>query len=79
MTPTLRFHTVQSPAALRTGTRVEKINSKRGDSHVNGAHGIINTSLARKFSLRIHARSQLRKDENASEADAPNRAIWRTG
>jgi hypothetical protein len=45
MTPTLRSHTLQSFAALRTGTRVEKINSKHGDSHVNGAHGTITTSL----------------------------------
>ena len=35
----LRSHTLQSSAALRTGTRVEKINSKHGDSQVNGAHG----------------------------------------
>ena len=45
MTPTTRSHTLQSSAALRTGTRVEEINSKRGDSHVNGAHGTITTSL----------------------------------
>jgi hypothetical protein len=45
MTPALRSHTLQSSASLRTGTRVEKINSKHGDSHVNGAHGTINTSL----------------------------------
>src|ERR1700722_14051621 len=32
MTPSLRSHTLQSSAALRTGTRVEKINSKHGDS-----------------------------------------------
>jgi|HubBroStandDraft_6_1064221.scaffolds.fasta_scaffold62373_5 hypothetical protein len=44
MTPTLRSHTLQSAAALRTGTRVEKINSTHGDSQVNGAHGTINTS-----------------------------------
>jgi hypothetical protein len=37
MTPTLRSQALQSSAALRTGTRVEKINSKHGDSHVNGA------------------------------------------
>jgi hypothetical protein len=49
MTPTLRSHTVQSSAALRTGTRVEKINSKHGDSHANGAHGTINTSLGAKM------------------------------
>ena len=47
--PTLRSHTLQSSAALRTGTRVEKINSKRGDAHVNGAHGTINTSLGAKL------------------------------
>ena len=45
----LRSHTLQSSAALRTGTRVEKINSKHGDSHVNGAHGTINTSLGPKM------------------------------
>jgi hypothetical protein len=45
MTPTLRSHTLQSSAALRTGTRVEKINSKHGSSHPNGAHGTITTSL----------------------------------
>jgi hypothetical protein len=45
MMPTLRSHTLQSSAALRTGTRVEKINSKHGDSYVNGAHGTITTSL----------------------------------
>ncbi|HSY65517.1 MAG TPA: hypothetical protein VK829_13025 [Terriglobales bacterium] len=45
MTPTLRSHTLQTSAALRTGTRVEKINSKHGDSHPDGTHGIINTSL----------------------------------
>jgi hypothetical protein len=28
-----------------TGTRVEKINSKRGSSQPNGAHGTITTSL----------------------------------
>jgi hypothetical protein len=49
MTPTLRFYTLQSSAALRTGTRVEKINSERGDSHVNGAHGTVNTSLGAKM------------------------------
>jgi len=45
MTPTTRSHTLQSSAALRTGTRVEKINSTRGDSRSDGAHGTINTSL----------------------------------
>jgi hypothetical protein len=49
MTPTLRSHTLQASASLRTGTRVEKINSERGDSHVNGAHGTINTSLGAKM------------------------------
>ena len=49
MTPTLRSHTVQSSAALRTGTRVEKINSKHGDSRADGAHGTINTSLGPKM------------------------------
>jgi hypothetical protein len=49
MTPTMRSHTLQSSAALRTGTRVEKINSTHGDSHVNGAHGTINTSLGPKM------------------------------
>jgi len=45
MTPTLRSHPLQPSASLRTGTRVEKINCKRGDSHVNGAQGTITTSL----------------------------------
>jgi hypothetical protein len=45
MTPTLRSHALQSSAAMRTGTRVEKINSARGDSRADGAHGAINTSL----------------------------------
>jgi hypothetical protein len=49
MTPTLRFHTPQSSAALRTCTRIEKINSKRGDSQANGSHGTINTSLGAKL------------------------------
>ena len=49
MTPTLRSHTLQFSAALRTGTRVEKINSKRGDSHVNGTHGIVTSSLGPKM------------------------------
>jgi hypothetical protein len=49
MTLALRTHALQSSAALRTGTRVEKINSKHGDSHVNGAHGTINTSLGPKM------------------------------
>jgi len=48
MTLTLHSHTLQSSAALRTGTRVEKINSKHGDGHPNGAHGTINTSLGPK-------------------------------
>jgi hypothetical protein len=45
MTPIMRSQTLQSSAALRTGTRIEKINSQRGDSHANGALGTINTSL----------------------------------
>ena len=45
MTPTLRSQTLQSSAALRTGTRIEKINSKHSDSQPDGAHGTINTSL----------------------------------
>jgi hypothetical protein len=49
MTPTMRSHSLQSSAALRTGTRVEKINSKHDDSHPNGAHGTINTSLGAKI------------------------------
>jgi hypothetical protein len=49
MTPTLRSHTLQASAALRTDTRVEKINSECGDSHTNGAHGTINTSLGPKM------------------------------
>jgi hypothetical protein len=49
MTPTLCSHTLQSSASLRTGTRVEKINSKHSDSQPNGAHGTINTSLGPKM------------------------------
>jgi hypothetical protein len=49
MTPTLRFHALQSSAPLRIGSRAEKINSKHGDSQVNGAHGTINTSLGPKM------------------------------
>jgi hypothetical protein len=49
MMPTTRSHALQSSAALRTGTRVEKTNSQRGDSHANGAHGTINTSLGAKM------------------------------
>ena len=49
MMPTLRSPTLQSSAALRTGTRVEKINSTHGDSHPNCAHGTINTSLGAKM------------------------------
>jgi hypothetical protein len=45
MTPTLHSKTPQLSAALRTGTRVEKINSKHGDSQPNGAHGTITSSL----------------------------------
>jgi len=45
MMPAIDADTLQSSAALRTGTRVEKINSKRGDSHVNAAHGIVTSSL----------------------------------
>jgi hypothetical protein len=49
MTPSIRSHTLQSSAALRTGTRVEKINSKHGDSHASGTHGTITTSLGPKI------------------------------
>jgi hypothetical protein len=49
MAPTLRSHALQSSVALRTGTRIEKINSKHGDSRPNGAHGTINTSLGAKI------------------------------
>jgi hypothetical protein len=49
MTAARRFHTLQPSAALRTGTRVEKINFKHGDSHFNRAHGTINTSLGAKL------------------------------
>jgi hypothetical protein len=49
MTPAMRSHTLQSSAAMRTGTRVEKINSKHGDSRVNGAHGTITASLGSKM------------------------------
>jgi hypothetical protein len=44
---TLRSHALQSSTAtaLRTGTRVEKINSTHGDSQPNGAHGIVTSSL----------------------------------
>jgi hypothetical protein len=45
MTPAMHSRVLHSSAALRTGTRVEKINSKHGDPHPNGAHGTINTSL----------------------------------
>ena len=51
MTPSLRSRTLQCSAALRTGTRIEKINSNRGDSQANGAHGTINTSLGAKMWL----------------------------
>jgi hypothetical protein len=49
MTPSLRFQSVRSSVALRTGTRVEKVNSKRGDSHPDGAQGLISTSLGPKL------------------------------
>jgi hypothetical protein len=49
MTPGLHSHTLQPSAALRTGTRIEKINSKHGDSHPDGAHAIISTSLGPKM------------------------------
>ncbi|HWO29822.1 MAG TPA: hypothetical protein VNO32_13595 [Candidatus Acidoferrum sp.] len=49
MTPTLRSQTLQSSTAIRTGTQVEKINSKHGDSQANGALGTINTSLGAKM------------------------------
>lgn len=49
MTPTLHTHPLQSSAALRTSTRVEKINSKHGDSHSDGAHGTVTTWLGVKM------------------------------
>ena len=45
MTPAMHSRVLQSSAALRTGTRVAKINSTHGDSHPNGAHGIVTSSL----------------------------------
>jgi hypothetical protein len=45
MTPTIRSQTLQSSSAFRIGTRVEKINSKHGDSHANGAHGTVRSSF----------------------------------
>jgi hypothetical protein len=36
---------VQASGALRIGTRVEKINSKHGDSHANGARGTVASSV----------------------------------
>jgi hypothetical protein len=44
MTPTLRPQPLHS-VALRPGTRIEKVNSKHGDSHANGAHGTITSSF----------------------------------
>jgi hypothetical protein len=49
MTPAMHSRTLQSSASLRTGTRVKRINSKHVDSHINGAHGTINTSLGPKI------------------------------
>jgi hypothetical protein len=49
MTPAMHSRTLQSSASLRTGTRVKRINSKHVDSHINGAHGTINTSLGPKM------------------------------
>ena len=49
MTPAMRSQTLQSSAAIRTGTRVEKVNSKLGDSHPDGAQGLISTSLGPKL------------------------------
>jgi hypothetical protein len=49
MTLAARSHALQTSAALRPGTRVEKINSARGDSRPDGAHGAINTSLGAKM------------------------------
>jgi hypothetical protein len=45
MTPAMRSQTFQSSPAIRTGTWVEKINSKHGDSHLDGARGVVTTSL----------------------------------
>jgi hypothetical protein len=45
MTPTLNSQSLQSSVALRIGTRIEKINSKRGDSHGNGACGTVTSSM----------------------------------
>ncbi|MGA8220573.1 MAG: hypothetical protein WB780_02895 [Candidatus Acidiferrales bacterium] len=45
MTPIIRSQTFQSSTALRPGTRIEKINSKNGDAHSNGAHGTVTSSF----------------------------------
>jgi hypothetical protein len=45
MTPTIHSQTLQPSSAFRIGTRIEKINSNHGDSHANGAHGTITSSL----------------------------------
>jgi hypothetical protein len=45
MTPTLHSQSLQCSSALRIGTRIEKINSKHGDSHTNGAHGTVTSSF----------------------------------
>lgn len=45
MKPTICSRPLQPSVALRLGTRIEKINSRRGDSHANGAHGTITSSF----------------------------------
>jgi len=45
MTPTV-YSQPQASVALRTGTRIEKINAKHGDSRPNGAQGIVTSSVS---------------------------------
>ena len=45
MTPTIRPQGLQASSALRTGTRIGKVNSKHGDSHANGARGTVASSV----------------------------------
>jgi len=45
MTPTTRFQALPSSVALRPGTRIEKVNSKHGDSHANGACATVTSSM----------------------------------
>jgi len=37
---------LQPSAALRTGTRIEKINSSHGAPHPNGTHGTVTSSVS---------------------------------